>query len=153
MKRHWLIVAALLVAIAALALVLRIVDSESDNRRREAESATQEANAYSGIVAEVSDDVCEVLVDFGGVPYSSTTVKTIRVINQGTTPLVLVDYTTQCRCMWLVYSREPIMPGEYSDIELSFDSRGEWGSVGNYIKITTSHEAAPIVLWIAAEVE
>lgn len=153
MKRHWLIVAVLLVAIAALALVLRIVDSESDNRRREAESATQEANAYSGIVAEVSDDVCEVLVDFESVPYSSTTVKTIRVINRGTTPLVLVDYTTQCRCMWLDYSREPIMPGEYSDIELSFDSRGEWGSVGNYIKITTSREAAPIVLWIAAEVE
>ena len=153
MKRHWLIVAVLLVAIAALALVLRIVDSESDNRRREAESATQEANAYSGIVAEVSDDVCEVLVDFESIPYSSTTVKTIRVINRGTTPLVLVDYTTQCRCMWLDYSREPIMPSEYSDIELSFDSRGEWGSVGNYIKITTSREAAPIVLWIAAEVE
>ena len=153
MKRRWLILAALLVAIAALALVLRIVDSESDNRRRETESATQEANAYSGIVAEVSDDVCEVLVDFESVPYSSTTVQTIRVINQGTTPLVLVDYTTQCRCMWLDYSREPIMPGEYSDIELSFDSRGEWGSVGNYIKITTSREAVPIVLWIAAEVE
>lgn len=153
MKRHWLIVAALLVAIAALALVLRIGDSESDNATQDAEGVTQEADVYGGIVAEVSDDVCEVLVDFESIPYSSTTVKTIRVINRGSTPLVLVDYTTQCRCMWLDYSREPIMPGEYSDIELSFDSRGEWGSVGNYIKITTSREAAPIVLWIAAEVE
>ncbi|MBR5585636.1 MAG: DUF1573 domain-containing protein [Alistipes sp.] len=153
MKRHWLIVAVLLVAIAALALVLRIVDSESDNATQDAEGVAQEADVYGGIVAEVSDDVCEVLVDFESVPYSSTTVKTIRVINRDTTPLVLVDYTTQCRCMWLDYSREPIMPGEYSDIELSFDSRGEWGSVGNYIKITTSCEAAPIVLWIAAEVE
>ena len=153
MKRHWLIVAVLLVAIAALALVLRIVDSEPDNATQDAEGVAQEAEVYDGIVAEMSDDVCEVLVDFESVPYSSTTVKTIRVINRGTTPLVLVDYTTQCRCMWLDYSREPIMPGEYSDIELSFDSRGEWGSVGNYIKITTSREAAPIVLWIAAEVE
>lgn len=153
MKRHWLIVAVLLIAIAALALVLRIGDSESDNATQDAEGVAQEADVYGGIVAEISDDVCEVLVDFESVPYSSTTVKTIRVINRGTTPLVLVDYTTQCRCMWLDYSREPIMPGEYSDIELSFDSRGEWGSVGNYIKITTSREAAPIALWIAAEVE
>ena len=152
MKRRWLIVAALLVAIAALALVLRIVDSESDNRRREAESATQEANAYSGIVAEVSDDVCEVLVDFESVPYSSTTVKTIRVINQGTTPLILVDYTTQCRCMWLDFGREPIAAGESRDITLTFDSRGEWGSVGNYMEITTSIEDRPIVLWIGAEI-
>ena len=88
----------------------------------------------------------------GAVLPSTTVTKTIRITNCSTTPLVLVDYSTQCRCMWLEYSREPIAENEYRDIELVFDSRGEWGSVGNYMEITTSGEH-PIVLWIGAEIE
>ena len=53
----------------------------------------------------------------------------------------------------LEIDRTPIAQGDYRDIELIFDSRGEWGSVGNYMEITTSTEGAPIVLWIAAEIE
>jgi hypothetical protein len=54
--------------------------------------------------------------------------------------------------MWLEYSREPISEGTYTDVELTFDSRGEWGTVGNYMEITTS-SSRPIVLWIGAEIE
>ena len=139
--------------VATLALVLRIVDSESDNLRRVEEQQAQQKSEYSGIIAEVADDVCEVLVDFESVAYGTTTVKNIRVVNSGTTPLILLDNTTQCRCMWLEYSREPIAVGESIDISLMFDSRGEWGSVGNYMTITTSREEVSIVLWIAAEVQ
>ena len=67
--------------------------------------------------------------------------------------MVLVDYSTQCRCMWLEFDRSPIAEGDSRDIELYFDSRGEWGSVGNYMEITTSRDDAPVVLWISAEVE
>lgn len=154
MKRPVVIVATIIAALAIVALVLRIADSEHDNRRRaDIEVQSTEQPTYSGLVAEAGDTACEVLVEFGRVPRSSTTTKAIRVINTGTTPLVLLDYSTQCRCMWLEYSREPIEAGSYSELELSFDSRGEWGSVGNYMEITTSREGTPIVLWIAAEVE
>ena len=133
---------------AAVALVLSLVAIfRSDKQEESTESS------FTGLVAEYNGGVCEVIVDMGYVAPSSLSTHTIRIVNASTTPFVPLDYTTQCRCMWLDYSREPIMPGKYSDIELSFDSRGEWGSVGNYIKITTSREAAPIVLWIAAEVE
>jgi hypothetical protein len=156
MRRRGYIAIAIIVVIAiAMALVLRIIDSESDNRRRRDEAKIEEMNeTYSGLVAEYSGDgVCEVLVELGAVYRSSTVSKTIRVINRSATPLVMVDYTTQCRCMWLELQREPIAPGEYRDIELIFDSRGEWGSVGNYMEIATSTEDAPISLWIAAEIE
>lgn len=148
MRRRWSIIAAILLLAITVALVLRIIDSESDNSQR-----AQNIEEYNGIVAEVGDELCEVLVDFESVPYASTMVKTIRIVNVGTTPLVLLDNTTQCRCMWLEYSREPIAVGESIDISLMFDSRGEWGSVGNYMEITTSRSEAPIVLWIAAEVQ
>lgn len=148
MRRRWSIIAAILLLAITVALVLRIIDSESDNSQR-----AQNIEEYNGIVAEVGDELCEVLVDFESVPYASTMVKTIRIVNVGTTPLILLDNTTQCRCMWLEYSREPIAVGESIDISLMFDSRGEWGSVGNYMEITTSRSEAPIVLWIAAEVQ
>lgn len=153
MKRRWLIALATIIVIATVALALRIADSESDNQRRtEIESCAMRCDDPD-IVAEVGDDLCEVLVEFGSVPRSSTTTKTIRVVNKGSTPLVLLDFSTQCRCMWLDLSDKNIDCGDYCDITLSFDSRGEWGSVGNYMEVITSRDNAPIVLWIAAEVE
>lgn len=153
MRRRWLIALATIIVIATVALALRIADSESDNQRRtEIESCAMRCDDPD-IVAEVDDDLCEVLVEFGSVPRSSTTTKTIRVVNKGSTPLVLLDFSTQCRCMWLDLSDKSIDCGDYCDITLSFDSRGEWGSVGNYMEVITSHDNAPIVLWIAAEVE
>lgn len=147
MRRVWVkIVAAVMVLAAVVALVLRNVDSV-------AEANGQSIAEFGGIVAVYDGGaVCEVLVDMGFVSRSSTATETIRITNRCTTPLVLVDYSTQCRCMWLEYSREPIAMGDYRDIELVFDSRGEWGSVGNYMEITTSGEHH-IVLWIGAEIE
>ena len=151
MRRVWVkSVAAVMVLAAVVALVLRNVDSVADTKSRTEERCEAE---YIGIEAVYDGNaVCEVLVDMGAALPSTTVTKTIRITNCSTTPLVLVDYSTQCRCMWLEYSREPIAVGDYRDIELVFDSRGEWGSVGNYMEITTSGEH-PIVLWIGAEIE
>lgn len=147
MRRVWVkIIATAMVLAAVVALVLR-------NMHSVAEANEQSIAEFGGIEAEYDGGaVCEVLVDMGAVLPSTTVTKTIRITNCSTTPLVLVDYSTQCRCMWLEYSREPIAENEYRDIELVFDSRGEWGSVGNYMEITTSGEH-PIVLWIGAEIE
>lgn len=147
MRRVWVkIIATAMVLAAVVALVLRNMHSVAD--------ANEQSIAEFGGIEAVYDGnaVCEVLVDMGAVLPSTTVTKTIRITNCSTTPLVLVDYSTQCRCMWLEYSREPIAVGDYRDIELVFDSRGEWGAVGNYMEITTSGEH-PIVLWIGAEIE
>lgn len=150
MRRKWYIAIACAVAVALVALVLRIITSETDNTENVATTDV----AFTGLSVEYSgDNVCEVLVELGSVYRSSTISKSVRIINCSATPLVLVDYSTQCRCMWLEIDRTPIAQGDYKDIELIFDSRGEWGSVGNYMEITTSTEGAPIVLWIAAEIE
>lgn len=149
-RKAVIIIATIAVALLAFA-VIRIVDSTMDNNRRDEEVVEA---LFEGIVAEVEDDgVCEVLVDMGTVPCSSTTTTTIRLVNSSAEPLVLLDYSTQCRCMWLEFDRKPIEIGDSRDVTLSFDSRGEWGSVGNYMEIATSREASPIVLWIGAQVE
>lgn len=149
-RRLIAIIIAVVAAMVSVALILRIVDSEIDNCHRDKGETSDE---YNGLIAEYNgEDIYEVLVDFGDVTPSSTVVKNIRIVNRCTTPLILLDHTTQCRCMWLEFSREPIPEGTYTDVELTFDSRGEWGTVGNYMEITTS-SGRPIVLWIGAEIE
>jgi hypothetical protein len=148
-----IVIAALALILSISALVLRIVDSESDNRQRAKEISAVEEK-YIGTIAEYSgEEVCEVVVDLGAVMRSSTVSQTIRIVNKATTPHVLLDYTTQCRCMWLDFERESIAPNESVHIVLTFDSRGQWGSVSNYMEITTSTDNAPIVLWTGAEIE
>ena len=144
MQKRWLVVIA--IAIVAIGSALALL--QRDN------ITTEEAASLNAITAEYHGaEYCEVIVDFGHVKSSTTVQKSIHLTNLSDSPIVLLDYSTQCRCMWLEFDRTPIAPNESSDITLTFDSRGEWGVVGNYMEITTSIGSAPIVLWIGAEIE
>ena len=145
-------VVAVVVA-TALFLAARIADSTTDNSRRAKERAAVD-EAFDGVTAEVlKSGECEVMVDLGVVPYATTVSQRIHLVNHSTEPLQLLDHTTQCRCMWLEFEHEPIAVGESGDVVLYFDSRGEWGVVGNYMEIVTSRDDRPIAIWIGAEVE
>lgn len=99
-----------------------------------------------------ADEVCEVVVELGEVAPSSLTTCVLSLTNDTEYPLAIVDYTTLCRCMWLDFEREAIAPGESIAVELTFDSRGEWGTVGNYMELITSDKSCQVVVWISAEV-
>ena len=135
-----------------LAAISLLLNTASIFRSAKEKDTTE--SGYNGLVAEYSGgEVCEVIVDLGYVKRSAVATETIRLVNRSNSPILLLDYSTQCRCMWLEFEREPIAPNESVDILLTFDSRGEWGSVGNYMEITTSVDNIPIVLWIGAEIE
>ncbi|MBR4951488.1 MAG: DUF1573 domain-containing protein [Alistipes sp.] len=109
---------------------------------------------YQGIEATIrTDSVTEVLVELGDVRYSELATKSIRLHNPTETPLSLLDYKATCRCTWINLPKSPIPAGEYGEAELVFDSRGERGSVGNYIDITTSDPRCHIGVWISAKVK
>ena len=109
---------------------------------------------YQGIEATIrTDSVTEVLVELGDVRYSELATKSIRLHNPTETPLSLLDYKATCRCTWINLPKSPIPAGEYGEAELVFDSRGERGSVGNYIDITTSDPRCRIGVWISAKVK
>lgn len=141
-----------LILLMLLAVISLLLNTASIFRSAKEKDATE--SGYNGLVAEYSSgEVCEVVVDLGYVKRSAVATETIRLVNRSNSPILLLDYSTQCRCMWLEFEREPIAPNESVDILLTFDSRGEWGSVGNYMEITTSVDNTPIVLWIGAEIE
>ena len=109
---------------------------------------------YQGIEAIVrTDSVTEVLVELGDVRYSELATKSIRLHNPTTSPLSLLEYQATCRCTWINLPTTSIPAGEYGEAEVVFDSRGERGSVGNYIDITTSDPRCRIGVWISANVK
>lgn len=116
--------------------------------------ASQNSNVTSPITAELRcNEVCEVLVDMGSVYYSDIATRAIRLVNLTDDPITLLDYSTTCRCTWLTLPRHAIEPNDYADIELTFDSRGEFGSIGNYLSITTSNPRCEVAVWMCAEIE
>lgn len=108
---------------------------------------------YQGIIADIrTDSVTEVLVELGDVPYSTIATKKIRFNNPTANTLSLLDFKATCRCTWINLPTTGIGAGEYCEAELMFDSRGEFGVVGNYIDISTSDPRCRIGVWISANV-
>ena len=95
----------------------------------------------------------EVLVDMGTVARSATTHYDITLRNTTDTTLLLLDYEATCRCVWLELPRRALAPNESATLRLWFDSRGEWGTVGNYIGVTSSLDDVALAVWMMAEVE
>lgn len=106
------------------------------------------------LVAELAEGcTAEVMVDFGDVEPRSIVSKTIRVVNATEEPIVLVDFETTCRCTTLEFDQKPIGVGDSKEIVLTFDSRGEWGGVGNFLSVETSNPECAFVVWMSAYIE
>lgn len=150
-SRKRIIIALAVVATVIVALfAFRVYDSTSDNRKREEQQKVE----YRGLRAKIkSDSLCEVLVELGSVAYSTTAEKSIRFTNLTDAPLALLDFSTTCKCTWLELPNKPIEVGESADVKVVFDSRGEYGSIGNYLSVKCSDERANIAIWVSAEVE
>ncbi|MBP3432388.1 MAG: DUF1573 domain-containing protein [Alistipes sp.] len=150
-SRKRIIIALGVIAVVVVALfAFRVYDSTSDNRKREEQQKVE----YRGLRAEIKrDSLCEVLVELGSVAYSTTVEKSIRFTNLTDAPLALLDFSATCKCTWLELPNKPIEVGESADVKVVFDSRGEYGSIGNYLSVKCSDERANIAIWVSAEVE
>ena len=136
-----------------VALVLCGVACGAKQTKSDAESVGCET-APELLSAELAEGyTAEVIAEFGVVEARSVVDMPIRVKNTTNEPIVLLDYSTTCRCTTLALPRTAIEAGGECEVVLSFDSRGEWGSVGNFLEVTTSNPECGFVVWMAAMVE
>lgn len=136
-----------------VALVLCAVGCGAKQTKSDAESVACET-APEVLRAELAEGyTAEVIAEFGVVEARSVVDMPIRVKNTTNEPIVLLDYSTTCRCTTLALPRTAIEAGGECEVVLSFDSRGEWGSVGNFLEVTTSNPECGFVVWMAAMVE
>lgn len=149
-----IIVVGLIFAMVALFAAIRIWDSSRDNARRKAEVTTPTiVNEALGLSAEIrTDTITEFIVEMGEVSYANVATEHLRIKNTTKKPLSFTSYKATCRCTWVELPYHPIAPNEWGEIELKFDSRGEWGTVGNFVDIVTSDERCRIAIWMSAEV-
>lgn len=136
-----------------VALVLCGVACGAKQTKSDAESVACET-APEVLRAELAEGyTAEVIAEFGVVEARSVVDMPIRVKNTTNEPIVLLDYSTTCRCTTLALPRTAIEAGGECEVVLTFDSRGEWGSVGNFLEVTTSNPECGFVVWMAAMVE
>ena len=136
-----------------VALVLCGVACGAKQTKSDAESVECET-APEVLSAELAEGyTAEVIAEFGVVEARSVVDMPIRVKNTTNEPIVLLDYSTTCRCTTLALPRTAIEAGGECGVVLTFDSRGEWGSVGNFLEVTTSNPECGFVVWMAAMVE
>ena len=136
-----------------VALVLCGVACGAKQTKSDAESVACET-APEVLNAELAEGyTAEVIAEFGVVEARSVVDMPIRVKNTTNEPIVLLDYSTTCRCTTLALPRTAIEAGGECEVVLTFDSRGEWGSVGNFLEVTTSNPECGFVVWMAAMVE
>jgi hypothetical protein len=138
---------------ALVALVLFVVACGAKQTKSSAEDVACET-VSEVLRAELEEGyTAEVLAEFGVVEARSVREMPIRVKNNTDEPIVLLDYSTTCRCTTLELPRAAIEAGGESEVVLTFDSRGEWGGVGNFLDITTSNPECGFVIWMGATVE
>lgn len=154
MTRSRLVVIISLVVVILLGafVAIRIADATYFDTQREI-AEVEESYAPTNEYRLERGKTTEVLVDMGVVQRSTTAQYDVVLTNATDTTLLLLDFESTCRCVWLEFPRRAIAPAESVTANLSFDSRGEWGSIGNYISVSTSLEDVGIAVWMCAEVE
>ena len=86
---------------------------------------------------------------FGEVVEGDKITRVFSFSNTGTEPLLILDVKTTCGCTAPNWPKDPVMPGEQSEIKVVFNTAGKKGS--QYKKVTvlsnaTNQSSHPLVL-------
>ncbi len=91
--------------------------------------------------------------DFGTIAEDGGEVShTFEFENRGSTPIVIITVHTTCGCTSTNYTRKPIVAGERSTLEVSYDPMNRPGEFAKTISILTSADEEPTQLVISGDV-
>jgi hypothetical protein len=77
----------------------------------------------------------------------------IRLKNTGTEPLVISHHEAHCGCTEVEYSRQPIESGEYRDVTIRYNTRGQSGWQMKLLELYFAQKEYPLKIYIDIEVE
>ena len=90
-------------------------------------------------------------IDYGTIQQNSDPLRKFKFKNTGAEPLVIKSAQGSCGCTVPSYKKEPIMPGESSDIEVRY-ATDRIGAFTKTVTITTNEGDQPRVLTIKGNV-
>lgn len=113
-----------------------------------ASAQTAPAETKSGPVMTLSGDV----VDYGEIMQNADPVRKIKFTNTGTEPLIIKNAQGSCGCTVPIWPKEPIMPGETSEIEIHY-ATDRIGQIMKTVTITTNEEGINHVIQVKGNVK
>ena len=91
-------------------------------------------------------------VDYGTIDKGADPLRKFSFTNTGTEPLIIKNAKGSCGCTVPTYPKEPIMPGETSEIEVRYDTN-RIGRFNKTVTLTTNEEKSTHQLTIKGEVK
>lgn len=77
------------------------------------------------------------VVDYGAIQQNSEPLRTVAFTNTGNEPLIIKNARGSCGCTVPTWPKEPVMPGETSQIDVRYDTK-RIGNINKKITITTN---------------
>ncbi|WP_291725531.1 DUF1573 domain-containing protein [Bernardetia sp.] len=90
--------------------------------------------------------------DFGTVEEGNKAEKTFVFKNTGNQPIIMSNVRASCGCTTPSWTREPVLPGQSGEIQVSYNSAGRPGAFNKTITITSNASEATKVLKIRGNV-
>lgn len=129
---------------SVLALALIFFFSCGNAQKVKDESAKKETDAVmtdslSKAAAQLGKvEFEESAYDFGQVKEGAQVKHTFVLKNAGDAPVILSKVTASCGCTQPEFSKSPILPGETSNIQVTFNSEGQVGKQQKIITIQSN---------------
>ncbi len=89
----------------------------------------------------------QTVIDYGTIEQGSDPLRVFKFTNTGNEPLIIKRAKGSCGCTVPSYKKEPIMPGESSEIEVRYDTK-RLGKFAKTVRIYTNEKEEPHLLTI-----
>ncbi len=76
--------------------------------------------------------------DFGDIQQGDKVEHTFKFSNTGTEPLIITNVQVTCGCTVPAWPRDPIMPGQKSEITVAFNSAGKHGKQNKVVTVVSN---------------
>ena len=114
-------------------------------------SASQNTTNPNGKTTTVKFE--ELSYDWGTLEEGKQMTHLFKFKNTGKEDLIISDARGSCGCTVPEWPKEPIKPGQNSDIKVVFNSANKGGQVSKTVTITANSDPSPITLVIKGTVE
>jgi len=96
-------------------------------------------------------DFSDTVVDYGTIDQNSEPFRVFKFTNTGNEPLVIKHAKGSCGCTVPTYPKEPILPGETSEVKVRYDTK-RIGKFTKTVTLTTNEEVGKRVITIKGNV-
>jgi len=137
------------ITIICIAVLSLVVVSCKDN----AASKIKETNLETAKERDEKNNLGFAVIEFDKTAFEFGTINegdvidgTFKITNAGKVDLLILDAKPSCGCTVPSWPKEPIKPGESSELKFSFNSRGKVGNNNKSITLKTNTEKGTEVI-------